>query len=147
MFSNYERLSPRDQKRVTCLWELFHTELIFLHKQLLTLRNVCHCTRLAYKSYAQVFKEPLKECQVEGCLLYVEPDLLFGNLEELCQVGGCEQMRMNLQFKVQISFRFCKLFDELVTEWVEHGTHGPTGILVKVFEKVCIHTGRVHIFV
>lgn len=39
-----------------------------------------------HRESLQVFKEPLKECQVEGYLLTVEPELLFGNLEELCQV-------------------------------------------------------------
>ena len=32
-------------------------------------------------SFSEVYKEPLKRCQVEGCLLSVEPSLLFGNLE------------------------------------------------------------------
>ncbi|VDK26246.1 unnamed protein product [Anisakis simplex] len=62
------------QKCLQAVWELFHTELIFLHKQLLVLRNV--------------YKEPLKRCQVEGCLLTVEPDLLFGNLDQLCRVSS-----------------------------------------------------------
>uniref|UniRef100_A0A0M3J5A3 Putative neuronal RhoA GEF protein (inferred by orthology to a S. mansoni protein) n=1 Tax=Anisakis simplex TaxID=6269 RepID=A0A0M3J5A3_ANISI len=66
------------QKCLQAVWELFHTELIFLHKQLLVLRNV--------------YKEPLKRCQVEGCLLTVEPDLLFGNLDQLCRIsrGFCK---------------------------------------------------------
>lgn len=37
--------------------------------------------------FRNVYKEPLKKCQVEGCLLAVEPDLLFGNLDQLCRVG------------------------------------------------------------
>uniref|UniRef100_A0A1I8EXL2 DH domain-containing protein n=2 Tax=Wuchereria bancrofti TaxID=6293 RepID=A0A1I8EXL2_WUCBA len=68
---NPEILDSIDTKRLQAVWELFHSELIFLHKQLLVLRNV--------------YKEPLKKCQVEGCLLTVEPDLLFGNLDQICR--------------------------------------------------------------
>ncbi|VDM96061.1 unnamed protein product, partial [Onchocerca ochengi] len=68
---NEENLELIDKKRLQAVWELFHSELKFLHKQLLVLRNV--------------YKEPLKKCQVEGCLLTVEPDLLFGNLDQICQ--------------------------------------------------------------
>jgi len=35
----------------------------------------------------QSFLEPLKKCQVEGLLMDVEPDTLFGNLDELCHVS------------------------------------------------------------
>lgn len=31
--------------------------------------------------------EPLKKCQVEGHLMYAEPEDLFGNLDELCYVS------------------------------------------------------------
>lgn len=45
------------------------------------------CSKIDEIQYPfKVYKEPLKNCQVEGCLLTVEPDLLFGNLDELCQV-------------------------------------------------------------
>jgi hypothetical protein len=66
------RLEVIERKRLQAVWELFHSELKFLFLQLLVLRNV--------------YQEPLKRCQVEGCLLTVEPDLLFGNLEQLCRV-------------------------------------------------------------
>uniref|UniRef100_A0A1I8AZP4 DH domain-containing protein n=1 Tax=Meloidogyne hapla TaxID=6305 RepID=A0A1I8AZP4_MELHA len=68
-----EQLNERDKRRLKSVWELFHSELIFLTRQLLVLRNV--------------YKEPLKRCQVEGCLLGVEPDLLFGNLEQLIRIS------------------------------------------------------------
>ena len=35
----------------------------------------------------QCFMEPIKKVQVEGHLLAVEPDELFGNLDELCGVS------------------------------------------------------------
>ena len=31
--------------------------------------------------------EPLKKVQVEGCLMFTEPQELFGNLDELCYVS------------------------------------------------------------
>ena len=31
--------------------------------------------------------EPLKKAQVEGFLMYAEPEVLFGNLDELCSVS------------------------------------------------------------
>lgn len=34
----------------------------------------------------QVFLEPLKKAQVEGFLMFAEPEVLFGNLDELCSV-------------------------------------------------------------
>ncbi|KRZ50565.1 Pleckstrin homology domain-containing family G member 7 [Trichinella nativa] len=64
-------IEPQLQKRLQAMWELFHSELIFLYQRLLIVRNV--------------FKEPLKKCQVDGDFLAVEPDILFGNLEEICQ--------------------------------------------------------------
>jgi hypothetical protein len=32
--------------------------------------------------------EPLKKAQVEGFLMYAEPEVLFGNLDELCSVSN-----------------------------------------------------------
>jgi hypothetical protein len=72
LFPGAETLPEIDQKRLQAVWELFHSELIFLQKQLLVL--------------TEVYKEPLKRCQVEGCLLTVEPSLLFGNLDQLGRV-------------------------------------------------------------
>ena len=31
--------------------------------------------------------EPLKKVQVEGYVMFAEPEVLFGNLDELCCVG------------------------------------------------------------
>src|SRR6218665_1661122 len=36
----------------------------------------------------QCFMEPLKKVQVEGYLMFAEPQDLFGNLDELCYVSG-----------------------------------------------------------
>ena len=32
--------------------------------------------------------KPLKKAQVEGFLMYAEPEVLFGNLDELCSVSN-----------------------------------------------------------
>lgn len=39
----------------------------------------------------QCFMEPLKKVQVEGHLMFAEPDDLFGNLDELCYVSQIRQ--------------------------------------------------------
>ncbi|KAK5983311.1 Pleckstrin domain-containing family G member 7 [Trichostrongylus colubriformis] len=99
-------LSSQKQKYLQAVWELFHSELKFLHHQLLVLRNV--------------YKEPLKKCQVEGCLLTVEPDLLFGNLDQLCR----------------ISRGFCQTFLNLLQSVNREGTdYDCTDLVVKLFEK------------
>ncbi|MCP9264296.1 Pleckstrin-likey domain-containing family G member 7 [Dirofilaria immitis] len=105
---NAENLESIDKKRLQAVWELFHSELIFLHKQLLVLRNV--------------YKEPLKKCQVEGCLLTVEPDLLFGNLDQICR----------------ISWSFCKTFLKIMNEIgadLKDNDYNTTNLIVRLFEQ------------
>ncbi|KHJ48722.1 hypothetical protein D918_01026 [Trichuris suis] len=92
-------LDPSVQKRVQVVWELFHSELVFLHQRLLVARNV--------------FKEPLKKCQVDGDFVAVEPNVLFGNLEELCQ----------------ISYEFCTEFYKLLLISKEKKCFGSIRIL------------------
>ncbi|KAK6038603.1 hypothetical protein COOONC_23892 [Cooperia oncophora] len=102
-------LPSQKLKYLQAVWELFHSELNFLHHQLLVLRNV--------------YKEPLKKCQVEGCLLTVEPDLLFGNLDQLCR----------------ISRGFCQTFLSLLPAVNREGTdYDCTDLVVKLFEKVSL---------
>jgi len=36
----------------------------------------------------QCFMEPMKKVQVEGHLMFAEPQDLFGNLDELCYVSN-----------------------------------------------------------
>lgn len=67
----------------------------------------------------KVFKEPLKHCQCEGYLMSIEPNLLFGNLEEVCQV----------------SFKFCQEFHRLLKASRAENRYGCTEIIVKLFEK------------
>uniref|UniRef100_A0A915MZ04 DH domain-containing protein n=1 Tax=Meloidogyne javanica TaxID=6303 RepID=A0A915MZ04_MELJA len=102
-----ELLNERDKRRLKAVWELFHSELIFLTRQLLVLRNV--------------YKEPLKRCQVEGCLLSVEPDLLFGNLEQL----------------IRISRRFCRSFISLLRDVKNDGPpfNKTTQMIVQLFKR------------
>uniref|UniRef100_A0AC34FTV7 DH domain-containing protein n=1 Tax=Panagrolaimus sp. ES5 TaxID=591445 RepID=A0AC34FTV7_9BILA len=106
LFPFTEGLSENDKKRLQAVWELFHSELIFLIKQLLVLRDV--------------YKEPLKKCQVEGCLLTIEPELMFGNLEQLCR----------------ISRKFCQSFIQLVEDVQKSGgRYDTTEMVVELFER------------
>lgn len=105
LFVKSEKCTQTEQKRLNAVWELLHSEAVFLYKHLLVLRNV--------------YKEPLKNCQVEGCLLFVEPELLFGNLEELCQVSFC----------------FCKEFLKQLKKSVANGNCANTDIIVNLFDR------------
>ena len=40
--------------------------------------------------------EPLKKVQVEGFLMYAEPEVLFGNLDELCSVSTISFCRLQI---------------------------------------------------
>ncbi|KAG8199007.1 hypothetical protein JTE90_001804 [Oedothorax gibbosus] len=62
--------SRNELKRREAMWDLFQSECMFLDDHLMVLRNV--------------FMEPLKKIQVEGFAMFAEPEVLFGNLEELC---------------------------------------------------------------
>lgn len=78
-------------------------------------------TNQLWALFRNVYKEPLKKCQVEGCLLTVEPDLLFGNLDQLCR----------------ISRGFCQTFLTLLQPVNREGTdYDCTDLVVKLFEKV-----------
>ncbi|KAI6241385.1 Pleckstrin-like proteiny and RHoGef (RhoGEF) domain containing [Aphelenchoides fujianensis] len=111
MFAGAEVLDENDKKRLQAVWELFHSELVFLQKQLLVL--------------TEVYQEPLKKCQVEGCLLSVEPALLFGNLEQLCR----------------ISRRFCQSFLNLSRDLTLESRYETTDLVVQLFEKA---SGKQH---
>ncbi|OQV15361.1 putative Pleckstrin-like proteiny domain-containing family G member 7 [Hypsibius exemplaris] len=63
-------LSESEIKRREAIWEMFQSELVLLMDHLLVIKHV--------------FLEPLKQLQVEGFVMHVEPDKLFGNLDELC---------------------------------------------------------------
>ena len=43
--------------------------------------------------------EPLKKAQVEGFLMFAEPEVLFGNLDELCSVS-----LIMIHFSIKIQF-------------------------------------------
>lgn len=59
-----------EQKRQRALWDLFQSECVFFFDHLMTLKNV--------------YMEPLKKIQVDGFAMFADPDVLFGNLDELC---------------------------------------------------------------
>ncbi len=61
----------------------------------------------------QVFLEPLKKVQVEGFVMCAEPEVLFGNLDELCCV----------------TYAFCKEFINLLIDLVT-----VEGSMIKYFD-------------
>ncbi|XP_056000785.1 pleckstrin homology domain-containing family G member 7-like isoform X2 [Ostrea edulis] len=63
-------LPEKERKRREAVWELFKAECTYLIDHLMVLK---HC-----------FMEPLKKVQVEGYLMFAEPQDLLGNLDELC---------------------------------------------------------------
>uniref|UniRef100_A0A1I8H4B6 DH domain-containing protein n=1 Tax=Macrostomum lignano TaxID=282301 RepID=A0A1I8H4B6_9PLAT len=68
--SRFADLPEKERLRREAVWELFKSELVFLIDYLMVLK---HC-----------FLEPLKKLQVDGHLMFVEPEDLFGNIDELC---------------------------------------------------------------
>ncbi|CAL4069127.1 unnamed protein product [Meganyctiphanes norvegica] len=77
-----------------------------------------------YHSYitliCMVYMEPLKKIQVDGYAMFAEPELLFGNLDELCCV----------------TYAFCKEFINLLEQHqVPGGQLDITNVLVKLFQK------------
>lgn len=68
---------PRnEEKRREAVWDLFQSETAFLLDHLMVMKHV--------------YMEPLKKAQVEGFLMFAEPEVLFGNLDELCSVSLTE---------------------------------------------------------
>ncbi|XP_068202565.1 pleckstrin homology domain-containing family G member 7-like [Palaemon carinicauda] len=68
----------------------------------------------------KVYMEPLKKIQVDGYAMFAEPELLFGNLDELCCV----------------TYAFCKEFINLLEQHqVPGGQLDTTNVLVKLFQK------------
>ncbi|XP_064605260.1 pleckstrin homology domain-containing family G member 7-like isoform X2 [Liolophura sinensis] len=98
-------MSPGELKRREAVWELFKSECVFLIDHLMVLK---HC-----------FLEPLKNVQVEGFLMYAEPEALFGNLDELCYV----------------SYTFSKEFIAALVKHTSDTDFGSTKILIKAFQK------------
>ena len=49
--------------------------------------------------------EPLKKAQVEGFLMFAEPELLFGNLDELCSVSVTSLVHM---YVILTSYILCR---------------------------------------
>ncbi|OQR66399.1 hypothetical protein BIW11_14185, partial [Tropilaelaps mercedesae] len=93
--------SMEGARKKEAMWDLFQSECMFLYDHLMVLKNV--------------FMEPLKKIQVEGYAMFAEPEVLFGNLDELCCV----------------TYGFCKEFIQLLsTDSVSTGD-----MLLKLFTK------------
>ena len=90
-----ETVARQEQKRREALWDLFQSEIVFLLDHLMVLRHVRLYSVLAGFSnrssfttfFLKVYMEPLKKVQVEGYIMFAEPEVLFGNLDELCCVS------------------------------------------------------------
>lgn len=98
-------ISRSEQKRREALWDLFQSECVFLYDHLMVLKNV--------------FMEPLKKIQVEGFAMFAEPEVLFGNLDELCCV----------------TYAFCKEFLNVLLHQMNAYDINATDALVKLFQK------------
>lgn len=98
-------ITKREQRRREALWELFQSDLLFLTEHLMVLKNV--------------FMEPLKKIQVEGYAMFAEPEVLFGNLDELCLV----------------TYAFCREFLNILLSQTSGNEISVTTILVKVFQQ------------
>ncbi|VDI78562.1 Hypothetical predicted protein [Mytilus galloprovincialis] len=99
------QISETERKRREAIWELFTCECNFLIDHLMVLK---HC-----------FMEPLKNVQVEGHLMYAEPDEIFGNLDELCY----------------ISYTFCKDLIAVLLRNLTTDTIWNTSSLVEALER------------
>ncbi|KAL7634851.1 UNVERIFIED_CONTAM: hypothetical protein RMT77_015228 [Armadillidium vulgare] len=99
-------LTKNETKRREAVWDLFQSECAFLYDHLMVLKNV--------------YMEPLKKIQVDGFAMFAEPELLFGNLDELCCV----------------TYAFCKEFINLLEQHnAPGGNLDTTKVLVKLFQK------------
>ncbi|XP_071538498.1 uncharacterized protein [Panulirus ornatus] len=99
-------INKTETKRREAVWDLFQSECAFLYDHLMVLKNV--------------YMEPLKKIQVDGYAMFAEPELLFGNLDELCCV----------------TYAFCKEFINLLEQHqVPVGQLDTTNVLVKLFQK------------
>ncbi|EDO49694.1 predicted protein [Nematostella vectensis] len=79
-------LSDQENKRREALWELFHSEVVYLMDHVLVLR--------------EVFLEPLRIVQqMEEYLQNVDPNMIFCNVEELCEVSAKFAKDLLLVFK------------------------------------------------
>ncbi|XP_077539972.1 uncharacterized protein LOC144152548 isoform X3 [Haemaphysalis longicornis] len=100
-----QTILKNEAKKKDALWELFQSELNFLEDHLMVLKNV--------------FMEPLKKIQVEGYAMFAEPEVLFGNLDELCCV----------------TYAFCKEFISFILATLNSGDFNTTDVLLRLFKK------------
>ncbi|XP_074644625.1 uncharacterized protein LOC141901339 [Tubulanus polymorphus] len=105
-----------ERKRREAVWELFKSECVFLIDHLMVLK---HC-----------FMEPLKQLQVDGHLMFAEPQDIFGNLDELCYV----------------SYTFCRDFISLLLRDMSPSHFGSTAVLIKAFKKLSQHSKNAEVY-
>uniref|UniRef100_A0A1I8F7U2 DH domain-containing protein n=1 Tax=Macrostomum lignano TaxID=282301 RepID=A0A1I8F7U2_9PLAT len=80
------------------VWELFKSELNFLIDYLMVLKHVSELLEpdSGAISHRVLFRAVLKKLQVDGHLMFVEPEDLFGNIDELCYWNSDLQRRRSV---------------------------------------------------
>lgn len=99
------KLPDTERKRREAIWELFTSECVFLIDHLMVLK---HC-----------FMEPLKRLQVDGYLMFAEPNEIFSNLDELCYV----------------SYTFCKELLTVLLKNMKSEEIWPASSLIEALDK------------
>ncbi|XP_022296980.2 pleckstrin homology domain-containing family G member 7-like isoform X1 [Crassostrea virginica] len=99
------KLPDTERKRREAIWELFTSECVFLIDHLMVLK---HC-----------FMEPLKRLQVDGHLMFAEPNEIFSNLDELCYV----------------SYTFCKELITVLLKNMKSEEIWPASSLIEALDK------------
>ncbi|CAB3986249.1 rho guanine nucleotide exchange factor 26-like isoform X1, partial [Paramuricea clavata] len=72
--ANNVSLPESEMKRREAVWELFHSEVVYLTAHLLVLK--------------ECFLEPLRDIQNKGFLVTVDDKKIFSNVEDLCEVSA-----------------------------------------------------------
>ena len=120
-------ISRTEQRQREAMWDLFQSENAFLIDHLMVIKHVSsnksficdeitQCIEADYISTVfpkiqihikfsahKVYMEPLKKVQVEGFLMYAEPEVLFGNLDELCSVSTISFCRLQIIHSMTLS--------------------------------------------
>ncbi|XP_038061160.1 uncharacterized protein LOC119731932 isoform X2 [Patiria miniata] len=112
--------SQEEVKRRDKVWELFHSECVYLIEHILVLKNV--------------FQEPLRALQCEGYLMYIEPAKIFANIDELSQVSAsfCRDLIRMLLAKASRT-DFCHT-DAVVTAFAMFGNR-----VCPAYQRYCMN--------
>ncbi|XP_031570861.1 uncharacterized protein LOC116305153 isoform X2 [Actinia tenebrosa] len=119
----FSSLSSQETKRREALWELFHSEVVYLIDHLLVLN--------------EVFLEPLKLLQHMGYLCVVNSSKIFSNVKGLCEVSAKFAADLLLVFKGDQSKQFGNTA-AVVTAFTEFGSK-----LQPQYQEYCLNYSKV----